>query len=144
MLITGEWFLCPDGVARPIVRGEVLAQDGSWVQTPFLVDTAADRTVFSANILGALHLEARAGSHQLGGVGGIVSSVVIDTEIHLFGEDSREVLFRGQYAAVLEAEALDMSVLGRDITNLFAVIVDRAGDAVYLVGQRHRYKIDYV
>jgi hypothetical protein len=34
-----------------------------------------------------------------------------------------------------------MSVLGRDITNLFAVIVDRPGDAVCLVGQGHLYLI---
>jgi hypothetical protein len=33
------------------------------------------------------------------------------------------------------------SVLGRDITGLFAVIVDRPGDLVCLVGQRHRYSI---
>lgn len=34
-------------------------------------------------------------------------------------------MFRGQYAAVTEVEALDISVLGRDITGLFAVIVDQ-------------------
>lgn len=49
--------------------------------------------------------------------------------------------FRGQFAAVLEPEALDVSVLGRDITGLFAVIVDQPGDTVCLVGQRHRYAI---
>ena len=36
-------------------------------------------------------------------------------------------MFRGQYAAVTELEALDMSVLGRDITGLFAVVVDEPG-----------------
>jgi hypothetical protein len=35
-----------------------------------------------------------------------------------------------------------MSVLGRDITNLFGVIVDRPGDVVCLVGQGHRYLIE--
>jgi hypothetical protein len=30
---------------------------------------------------------------------------------------------------------------GRDITGLFAVIVDRPGDAVCLLGQRHRYAV---
>jgi hypothetical protein len=34
-----------------------------------------------------------------------------------------------------------MSVLGRDITNLFAVIVDRPRDFVGLLGQRHQYVI---
>jgi hypothetical protein len=35
-----------------------------------------------------------------------------------------------------------MSVLGGDITGLFAVIVDRPGDVVCLLGQRHRYTIE--
>jgi hypothetical protein len=34
-----------------------------------------------------------------------------------------------------------MSVLGRDIINLFALIVDRPQDIVCLLGQRHRYRI---
>jgi hypothetical protein len=50
-------------------------------------------------------------------------------------------VFRGQYAAVTELEALDISVLGRDITRLFAVIVDWPHDVVCLGGQRHRYII---
>jgi hypothetical protein len=34
-----------------------------------------------------------------------------------------------------------MCVVGRDITNLFAVVVDRPQDVVCLIGQRHRYVI---
>ena len=34
-----------------------------------------------------------------------------------------------------------MSVLGRDIMQMFAVIVDRPDDVVSLVGQQHRYVI---
>lgn len=56
MQINGEWFLGDDGVARPVIRGEILAGNGSWVKTPFPVDTGADRTVFSAAILAALRL----------------------------------------------------------------------------------------
>jgi hypothetical protein len=51
-------------------------------------------------------------------------------------------VFRWQYAAVTELEALDISVLGRDITGLFAVIVDRPHDVVCLVGHQHRYTIE--
>jgi hypothetical protein len=39
-------------------------------------------------------------------------------------------------------EVLDMNVLGRDIAGLFAVIVDRPGNVVCLLGQRHRYIIE--
>jgi hypothetical protein len=35
-----------------------------------------------------------------------------------------------------------MSVLGRDITGLFAVIVDQPGNVVCLLRQRHRYMIE--
>jgi hypothetical protein len=34
-----------------------------------------------------------------------------------------------------------MCVLGRDIMNLFAVIVDRPGDLVCMIGRGHRYTI---
>ena len=42
----------------------------------------------------------------------------------------------------LDHEALDMSVLGRDILDMFAVIVDRRGVVVAIVGGQHRYTID--
>jgi hypothetical protein len=51
------------------------------------------------------------------------------------------VTFRGHYAAITEQEALDINVLGREITGLFAVIVDRPGQVVALLGQRHQYII---
>ena len=37
------------------------------------------------------------------------------------------ITVRGPYAAVTAQDALDMSVMGRDITGLFAVIVDQPG-----------------
>jgi hypothetical protein len=33
-------------------------------------------------------------------------------------------------------------VLGRDITGLFAVIVDRPGNVICLLGQQHWYRIE--
>jgi predicted aspartyl protease len=124
-----------------VVRGEVLASDGLWVQAPFLVDTGADRTVFSAAILTALRLEPVITRDRLGGLGGVVDSVIVETSVRLTREEARKVVFRGQYAAVTDLEALDISVLGRDITGLFAVIVDRPGSVVCMVGQRHQYSI---
>jgi hypothetical protein len=59
----------------------------------------------------------------------------------LLPDDGTPVLFRGRYPALTDAEALDMSVLGRDITCLFALIVDRPGDTVCLLRQPHRYTI---
>lgn len=141
MYISGDWFRFADGTGRPVIRGEVLATDGSWVQVPFLVDTGADRTVLSAAILSKLGLQPVGPRERLAGLGGFADSVVIQTQIQLTREMGGKVVFRGQYAAVTELEALDVSVLGRDITGLFAVIVDKPDGAVCLLGQRHRYTI---
>ncbi len=106
------------------------------------MDSGADRTVFSADILEALQLQPLASPAQLAGVGGVSPSVGMQTQIVFFREDGSRVTFRGQFAAFTEVAALDMSVLGRDITNLFAVIIDRPGDVVRLVGQGHRYRVE--
>jgi hypothetical protein len=45
-------------------------------------------------------------------------------------DDQADVIFRGQFGAMTQNEALDISVLGRDITNVFAVIADRRGNVV--------------
>jgi len=142
MQINGEWYLGDDGMVRPTIRGEILAGSGFWVPAPFLVDTGADRTVFSAVILADLRLQQLTTGDRLGGVGGLVNSVVVETQIRLYRETGGTVVFRGQYAAVTEVEALDISVLGRDITGLFAVIVDQPGNIVCLLGQHHRYTIE--
>lgn len=125
MQINGEWVLFSDGIERPVIRGEALASDGSWVPVPFLVDTGADRTVFSAGILALLHCQPGVAQERLSGLGGVVTSIIVATQIRLTREDTGKVVFRSQFAAVTDMEALDISVLGRDLTSLFAVIVDR-------------------
>jgi hypothetical protein len=73
----------------------------------------------------------------------MVQSVVVETQIRFSREEEgHKVVFHGQYAAVTEIDALETSVLGRDIIGLFALIVDRPGDVVCLIGQRHRYTIE--
>ena len=141
MRIDGEWYECDDQVLRPIVRGEVFSADGSWEPVLFLVDTGADCTVFSAAILDVLGFELGATRARLGGIGGIAESVDVATRIRLARDDGGNAVFRGRYAAFTQLEALDMSVLGRDIMQMFAVIVDRPDDVVSLVGQQHRYVI---
>lgn len=141
MLISGEWFPCPDDVVRPVIRGEVLSGVGDWISVPFLLDTGADRTVLSAAILLELALPLDNSQEHISGLGGVVDSVVLETKIRLMRETGTPVLFSGRFAAVTEATALDISVLGRDVTDNFAVIVDRPQDAVSLVSQRHSYSI---
>jgi hypothetical protein len=141
MRLDGKWLLCDDGFMRPVIHGEILAGDGSWLPAEFLVDTGADCTVFSALTLEALRLQPGVGRTRLGGVGGIADSHIVETQIRFSRETGNQVLFRGQYTAFSQLESLDMCVLGRDVTDLFAVIVDRPSDVVCLLGQRHRYTI---
>lgn len=141
MLFSGEWYFCDDEVIRPVIRGEILAGDGSWRAAEFLVDTGADRTVFSANTLATLDMESRKTEDGIGGVGGIVESVIVSTVLRLTREDGKSVIFRGEYSACMDQEALDMSVLGRDVLGKFAVIVDQPRGHVWLLGGRHTYTI---
>jgi hypothetical protein len=141
MLLNGVWYLCDDGIVRPVIHGEIQKADGSWMPAFFLMDTAADRTAFSADVLAALGLQLLAPPHELGGVGGVADTVVVEAQIQFARENGGKAVFRGHFAAFTELEALDMSVLGRDITNLFALIVDRPRDVACLLGQRHQYII---
>ncbi len=119
-----------------------MAGDGSWCAVEFLVDIGADRTVLSANVMVSLRLLSREPEEGLGGIGGAVDSVLLRTEIRLTCEDDRKVIFRGEYAACIRQESLDMSVLGRDILGLFAVIVDQSRDLICLIRGRHKYTIE--
>jgi predicted aspartyl protease len=143
MHIDGKWLLCDDDVVRPVISGEILAAHGSWEWVESLVDTGADRTVFSAATLAKLGLQPLTTKDAVSGLGGVADSVVVETQIRLTRETASTVLFRGQYAAVTHVDALDIDVLGRDITGLLIVIVDRPDDVVCMLGQRHRYSIEH-
>lgn len=141
MRINGEWYIGDERIARPIIRGAIRDRNGTWQRTPFLVDTGADRTVFSAAILAILGLPLVTSHDRLSGVGGTTEAVEVETQIRLFHDGPGHVVLRGQYAAFTSLEALDISVLGRDITDLFTVIVDRPRTLVCLLRERHRYTI---
>ncbi len=141
MRFDGEWLLCDDGVARPVLRCEILASDRSWRAAELLIDSGADRTVLSANVLKSLRMETGPPAASIGGIGGTAEVVSVETELRFTRADSAKVLFGGDYLACTNPESLDMSVLGRDVLEMFAVIVDRRGDTVCLLGGRHRYTI---
>ena len=141
MLCQGEWLLCDDGIVRPIVRAEVLGGDDEWRSVKFLLDTGADTTVISASVLNELGLPRVQPVDRIGGVGGLADSVNVKTQIRLTRDDGQWVALRGTYTACLDSEILDISVLGRDILNLFAVIVDRAADRVMLLHGADRYSV---
>lgn len=46
---------------------------------------------------------------------------------------------RGKYICIVGPPEMDMSFLGRDITNLLTLVVDRPGDAVCLLSRGEVY-----
>ena len=141
MRINGEWLLCEDGVVRPVIRGRIQAIDGSWIITEFLADTGADRTVLNARVLRELGLPPLEPEEDISGLGGMTDSVVVESRLLLTRDTGPPVFFSSRFAAVTDPFILDLSILGRDITDLFAVIIDRSGDLVCLLSQRHGYAI---
>ena len=137
----GEWLLCDDGISRPIMRCEIRGEDNRWRAAEFLLDTGADRTVFSESVLAAMDLNTLPPGGEIRGVGGIAATVALKTQIRMSCEDNAKVIFRGEFVGCRDKELLDMSVLGRDVTQLFAVIVDRPGNRVCLVGHGHGYSL---
>ncbi len=70
MRINGEWLSCEDQETRPVIRGEVLRANGSWRRLELLIDTGADRTVLSADVLLSSGLPTSVAEHGFRGIGG--------------------------------------------------------------------------
>ena len=119
----------------------MLGGDGIWRPLEFLVDTGADRTLLTAQVLAASGLSAVVSDRAVGGIGGMVDTVVVNTQFRIARDDGLYAYFRGQFAACTQMEALDISVLGRDILDMFALVADRRSDVVAILGGNHRYSI---
>jgi len=142
MRFDGEWLQCDDGIVRPILRCEFLGNNDQWIAAEFLLDTGADRTVFSANVLSALAPRDCEPGEEVRGVDGIAATVSINTSIRMTRDGDGKVLFRGVFPACTDQDMLDMSVLGRDITRELAIIVDRPGGVICLLRGAHRYTVE--
>lgn len=130
-----------DGIVRPVMYSELLSGAGVWEGVEFLVDTGADRTVFSAAVLAKQGLATLEAEEDISGLGGMTGSVQVETKLNLQRDDGGPVMFASRFTAVTDTAGLEFNVLGRDILELFSVIVDRAGNVVYLLSQKHRYTI---
>jgi hypothetical protein len=145
MRIIGEWSVRDDGVTRPVVRAKVAADDGTMEPDVFLVDCGADRTVFSARLLWKLGASrASAPDAVLQGISGECDSVVLKTIVELTRDDGGIVNMRGEFAAFTDPEASDLSILGRDVLNLFDVILSRRRNEVLLLASNHQYRVEPV
>ena len=143
MRIVGEWLLGDDGESRPIVRALVAGGAGHRYLERFLIDTGADRTVLSAGILAELRLpvDAPPPGAALRGIGGDAAMVLVSTILEFSRDDGGVVRVRGRLTAFIDPRATDVSILGRDVLNLFDVIVSRRCDEVLLLASNHRYSV---
>jgi hypothetical protein len=99
MRIDRQWYECEDRNVRPIILGNVLDANGEWRQVMFLVDTGADCTVICSADLRRLGFDTNTGGGRLGGIGGGVNSVYIQTHTQLARDDGVIATFRGQFLA---------------------------------------------
>ena len=128
-----------DGVKGPVVLVEVQAADGSKEPERFLIDPGADRTVFSANLLGSLGfpwLPAPAGL-SLEGIGGESGFVLVETIMKIPSDDGGVATLRGEFAAFTDPSATDISILGREVLNHFDVILSYRRNEVLLLTENH-------
>jgi hypothetical protein len=143
MRIEGEWVVCEDGMPRPAVRVRVVGADGQAQGEYFQVDALADRTVFSAHFLSQLRLPVRSPSPGIGlqGIGGRSSFVLLTAALELTRDGGEVVRVKGEFAGFTDPDATDLSILGRDVLNIFDVIVSRRRNEVLLLAPNHHYQV---
>jgi hypothetical protein len=143
MLIVGKWLVCDDGISRPVARVKVTGANDISASEDFLVDSAADRTVFSEALLRTLQVlgnHAPAGL-SLQGVGGASPFVVVKAVLEVIRDDGGPARVNGEFAAFTDPAAIDLSILGRDVLDHFDVILSRRHDMVCLLSGSHQFQI---
>jgi hypothetical protein len=143
MRVDGRRHLFKDGVIRPVIDGVVQTPVGSWEPVLFLLDAGADRTVFDASfltLLSPLGLPA-AQAPALGGVGGPVGCLFVQTRIAFVRDDGKRVTVTGSFGVFTDPTSSDVSVLGRDVTNNFDVIYSFLHQQVILLAPPHGFQI---
>ncbi len=143
MLIAGKWLLCDDGVTRPCVPTRVQGADGSLLNEVCLIDSCADRTVFSAGLLSKLQLPPSGPPTGLSlvGVGGQSSYVLVTTFVEFLRDDGGPARVHGTFAAFTDPAATDLSILGRDVLDNFDVILSRRRNEILLLAPNHQYTV---
>lgn len=140
MRISGAWRACDDETFRPTFSAEVKDAQGDWLEVLLLADCGADRTVFSSDVFSALAFPPIPADNAVAGVGGTSGACEFSSVLRMRRSDGTPVSFRAKFAGLIESSSLDISVLGRDITNLFTLVVDRPGDSVCLLSRGEIYR----
>jgi hypothetical protein len=78
----------------------------------------------------------------LKGVGGESAFVLVNTVLEFTRDDAGMVHVRGEFAAFTDPATTDLSILGRDVLNIFDVIVSKRRNEVLLLAGNHQYRVD--
>ena len=143
MRIAGAWRLCDDGVIRPEIFMSVTGSTGTKVDEWFLIDSGADRTVFSATLLSRLGgtTSSAPDGTALAGVGGMQAFVLVSAVLNLRRQDGGIATVQGDFAAFTDPTATDLSILGRDVLDHFDMVLSRRREEIFLLAPPSRYEI---
>ena len=144
MRIDGRWHLFRDGILRPVVDAAVKTPSGAWRPVTFLLDAGADRTVFDSGFLSLLLSLALPGDEtpELGGIGGKVDCIFIQTRLAFVSYQGKRVTVQGPFGVFGDPGSSDVSILGRDVTNNFDVIYSYPKGQVILLAAPHDFQIN--
>jgi hypothetical protein len=143
MRVDGRWHRFKDGTLRPVIDAAVQTPEGTWQLVMFLLDAGADRTVVDASFLPLLSPLAlpTAQTPELGGVGGKVGCVFIQTRLAFARDDGQRVTVQGPFGVFTDPATSEVPILGRDVTNNFDVIYSYPKRQVTLLAPPHDYQI---
>ena len=115
MRIDGRWHRFRDDVLRPVLDAAVQLPTGGWQTVTLLLDAGADRTVFDASFLSVLSPFAlpAAQTPELGGVGGKVGCVFVQTRLAFVRHDGRQIMVNGPFGVFTDPTSSDTSVLNQ-------------------------------
>src|SRR5262249_13907712 len=143
MRIAGIWHQCDDGIVRPVLLLSVSGPAGIPVDETFLIDSGADRTVFSAALLhqiGGATAAAPLGL-ALAGIGGTQAFAQVQAVLKLPRDDGGMATVRGNFAAFTDPTATALRILGRDVLYNFDIILSRQRREILLLAPPCRYQV---
>jgi len=143
MRIVGKWHTCEDGTIRPVVDVTVSNGSDRAALEVFLVDSCADCTVLSAQLLQKLQLTGKPATPglYLKGISGAGNYVIVNPVLEFLRVDGGPARVRGEMAAFTDPTATDLSILGRDVLDHFDVIISRRRNDVLLLAGNHHYQV---
>lgn len=143
MRIAGVWHKCDDGIVRPLLMVRIVGPNGLNIDAAFLIDSGADRTVFSADLLNQIGgaTSSPPTGVSLAGIGGTQDYVQVQATLNLPRTDGGPASVQGSFAAFTDSTATDFSILGRDVMDHFDVILSRRRNELFLLATPSQYEI---